>query len=434
MDYNNYLPAQDLDAERSLIGSIVTQNSLFDKMRVLPTDFYSKRHENAFRTILGMLSRKEPVDAVTFAHQSKKEHPNGGTITDVDLLKILDESPLLNIEKYMDVIKDCSITRQVKEICYSIIHSDKIGNDILSDAQKGVLGISGSGHEDDIKNVRDIISDHMERIDKANTTEVENFLRFGFPNLDMRLKTSGPKMIVVAGRPGSGKTSFALTAIKNLDRLGVHTGLISIEMPEFEIIDRFLAMESSVTASKFGRYKGLDFKEYQMVNDAASVYYNSNIQIDSMGGVDISDVERKGRRMKNNGAEIIFIDQLSHIGNKDINAGDLTTRYSENTTRLSSLKKELGIPIVLLAQLNRDLKARSNKRPILSDLKQSGKIEEDADAVLFIHRPEEYADNEEEKEGLKGLAIIDIAKNRSGAKYTDKNILFHHETTYFYQG
>ena len=88
----------------------------------------------------------------------------------------------------------------------------------------------------------------------------------------------------------------------------------------------------------------------------------------------------------------------------------------------------------MLEQLNRDLKARSNKRPILSDLKQSGKIEEDADAVLFIHRPEEYADNEEEKEGLKGLAIIDIAKNRSGAKYTDKNILFHHETTYFYQG
>jgi len=433
MDFNKDLPAQDLEAEKSLIGSLITQNSLYDQIRVCFEDFYSQEHARTFKTIQTLLNRKIPVDIVTLYHQLKKDFPDGGFVTEDKMLDILNNSPLMQIEKYQDIIKECSVTRQVKAICSGVMHSEKIGDDILSEAQKGVLSISATGHEDDIRNVKDIINEHVDRIEKANTTDVDTYYRFGFPNLDRCLKTVGPKLLVVAGRPGSGKTSFALTSIKNLDRSGVCAGLLSIEMPEFEIIDRLLAMESSVNASKFGRYKGLNAQEFQRVYEAAGVFYKSNIQIDSMGGVDISDVERKCRRMKNKGAQIIFIDQLSQIGNKEVKNGDLTTRYAENTTRISSLKKELDIPIVLLAQLNRDLKTRSNKKPILSDLKQSGKIEEDADAVIFIHRPEEYAENDEEKESLKGLAIIDIAKNRNGAKYTDSNILFHHETTYFYQ-
>jgi len=111
MDFNNDLPAHDIDAECSLIGSIVTQNSLFDQMRVQPDDFYSKRHGNAFKTILNMLSRKDPVDVVTFCHQTKKDFPDGGSLTEMDMLKILDNSPLFKINQYMDIIKECSITR-----------------------------------------------------------------------------------------------------------------------------------------------------------------------------------------------------------------------------------------------------------------------------------------------------------------------------------
>lgn len=434
MDFNKELPAHDIEAEKSLIGSLLAQNGLYDQITVTPGDFYSPKLARTFSTILGMLSRKDPVDAVTLFHNLKKDFPGEQVMTENDLRHILDESPLFQIGKYMSVIKECSLSRQVKAVCFAAINSEKLGNDILNDVQRDILSITPAGHEDDIKHIRDIIGNHMDRIDKANTTNIDNYYRFGFPNIDRCLKTIGPKLLVVAGRPGAGKTAFSLTAIKNLDRSGVRTGFLSIEMPEFEIIDRLLAMESSINASKFGRYKGLNPQEYQQVSDAAAVFYQSNIQIDSMGGVDISDVERKCRRMKKNGAQIVFIDQLSQIGNKDIKNGDLTTRYSENTTRISALKKELEIPIVLLAQLNRDLKTRSNKKPILSDLKQSGKIEEDADAVIFIHRPEEYAETEQEKESLKGLAVIDIAKNRNGSKFTDSKIIFHHETTYFYQG
>ena len=118
--------------------------------------------------------------------------------------------------------------------------------------------------------------------------------------------------------------------------------------------------------------------------------YESNLIIDGTGSLDIIDVERKCRKLKQMGCQVVFIDQLSQIGNKYIKSGELTALYSENCTRIARLKKELNIPIFLLAQLNRDLKNRSSKEPILSDLKQSGKIEEDADAVIFVNRPEEY--------------------------------------------
>ena len=242
MDFNKDLPAQDLEAEKSLIGSLVTQNSLFDRIRVLPHDFYSKRHGNAFKTILNMLARKDPVDVVTFYHQTKKDFPSCGSITEQELFDILDNSPLMEVEKYQDIILECSITRQIKTACSAIIHSDRLGNDILADAQKAVLAVTAADHEDDIKKISDIIQAHMDRIDTANTTEATNFLRFGFPNIDKRLRAIGPKLIVIAGRPGAGKTSFALSSIKNLDRAGHNVGFLSIEMPEFEIIDRLLSI------------------------------------------------------------------------------------------------------------------------------------------------------------------------------------------------
>ena len=168
-------------------------------------------------------------------------------------------------------------------------------------------------------------------------------------------------------------------------------------------------------------------------SDAASMLYESNLIIDGTGSLDIIDVERKCRKLKQMGCQVIFIDQLSQIGNKYIKSGELTALYSENCTRIARLKKELNMPIFLLAQLNRDLKNRASKEPILSDLKQSGKIEEDADAVIFVHRPEEYEEGKNKKE-LKGIAVLILAKNRSGPLYRDAGVKFVAETTQFFQG
>ena len=191
---------------------------------------------------------------------------------------------------------------------------------------------------------------------------------------------------------------------------------------------------SNIDSSKFNKFNKLEPIDKQNLNDAGNVLYLSSLKIDAGGSLDIVDVERKCRKLKKDGCQVIFIDQLSQIGNRQIKAGEATKLYTENCTRLARLKKELGIPLFLLHQLNRSAKDRGSKDPILTDLKQSGKIEEDADVVLFIHRPEEYETNEVNKELLKGKTKLIIAKNRSGPTYIDKTVIFNHETTYFYQG
>jgi len=429
------LPAQDIEAEKSLIGSLLLNNKLFYECEyLLPTDFYKTSHTLIFKTMAYLFNKGEKVDAGSVWYELKKgkfekqiEDPNY-------LINIMESSPLFNTKKYVSIIKECSLTRDIKTSCMNILDSDSIGEDLLSEVQNSVLDIKTTNNTDDIKNLRDIIIPHMERLEKANTTKEGMYYSLGFPRIDRCLKTIGPKLIIIAGRPGSGKSALAVTMAKNLDRERIRIGFLSIEMPESEIIDRWLSMESGVDSSKFGKYEGFDAVDLQHVNDAASWFYESMIKIDGTGSLDIVDVERKCRKMKKDGVQVIFIDQLSQIGNRQIKSGEETARFSENCTRLARLKKELNLPIFLLAQLNRDMKNRSKKEPILSDLKQSGKIEEDADAVLFIHRPEEYADPEDNTSELKGKTVLNLAKNRAGAKFRDNKIIFNHETTYFYQG
>lgn len=431
----DYIPAQDIEAEKSLIGSLLLNNKLFHDCECLtPEDLYKKKHSIIFNIISLLIQKGEKVDAGSVWYELKKEDKDAYFIEPDYFINIMENSPLFNTKKYVSIIKECSITRDVKENCMSIINSDNTGEELLSSAQKAMIEITSTSNTDDIKNLRDIIIPHMERLERSNFTEEGMYYKLGFPRIDRCLKTIGPKLVIIAGRPGMGKTAIAVTMAKNLDRGGVRTGFLSIEMPESEIIDRWLSMESGIDSSKFGKYKGFDKQELQTVNDAAAWFYQSMLKIDGTGSLDIIDVERKCRKMKRDGVQVIFIDQLSQIGNRKIKSGEETAKFSENCTRLARLKKELGIPIFLLAQLNRDMKNRANKEPILSDLKQSGKIEEDADAVIFVHRPEEYADPDDNLEELKGKTIINLAKNRAGAKFRDNKIIFNHETTYFYQG
>ncbi len=364
---NIELPAQDLEAEKSLIASLIMNNNLFDLAEGLRSDdFYPSSHQAIFGTMLAMRSRSEKIDAGSLWFEMKKNGTDDKIPGPDYFIDLLENSPLFNTEKYVSIISECSITLQIKIACMTTMDSHLIGQDLLSLAQSSMLDVKTMSRDDDIKNLKDIIQSHIDRIEDANSTEAGLYYKLGFPRIDNCLKTIGPKLIIIAGRPGMGKTSFALTAAKNLDRERVKPGILSIEMPEQEIVDRLLSMESGVDSSKFGKFKGLNPKDFQKITDAASVFYECGISIDGSGGLDIVDVERKCRKMKKDGVQVIFIDQLSHIGNKEVKGGEATTRFAENTTRLSALKKELGIPIFLLAQLNRDLKNRANKEPILS--------------------------------------------------------------------
>jgi len=428
------LPAQNIEAEKSLIGSLLLNNNLFDSCEHLTKeDFYKSANGIIFESMEAIRGMGQKVDAESVWFHIEKTKQESKVPGPEYLIDILENSPLFNVQKYVEIVKDCSLTRSIKTRCMNILGSDSSGEDLLSIAQSLMLEVQATTNADEIKNLKDIISAHIDRLEKANTTKDGVYYKTGFPRIDNCIKVKGPKLIIIAGRPGAGKTALACTIAKNLDKQHVCIGFLSVEMPESEIIDRWLSMESGVDSDKFGKYKGFKDKDFQHVSDAAAWFYQSSIKIDGTGNLDIVDVERKCRKLKKDGVKVIFIDQLSQIGNRKIRNGEETAKFSENCTRLARLKKELNIPIFLLAQLNRDMKNRLRKEPILSDLKQSGKIEEDADIVIFVHRPEEYAD-EADIRLLHGVAVLNVAKNRSGPKFRDKKIIFHHETTYFYQG
>ncbi len=429
------VPEHSLDAERSLLASLIINNKFFEDCEYLePCAFYKRAHQTIFSTMLDMKAKGQEIDLVSLAEKLKVGKQLDAVGGAGYLSQLVDTSSVFHCKEYTRIIQECYITRETKFRCMSLISSGLKGDELVERACADILSVRSDQKDDDIKRVRDIVIEHVDRIEAANTTAQGYYYKTGFPGIDRALRILDGKLIVVAGRPGMGKTALAVTMARNLDNAGVVVGFLSIEMPENEIMDRWLSMESGVDSKKFGRYRAMTPDDVVSVNEAGRVYHDRcQILIDGSGSLDIVDVERKCRKMVRTGAQVVFVDQLSQIGNRQIRAGEKTALFTENTTRIARLKKELNIPIFLLAQLNRELRNRSSKEPILSDLKQSGQIEEDADAVLFVHRPEEYAETDEEKEALAGRTILKLAKNRSGPTFRDDRIIFHHQTTYFYQ-
>lgn len=431
------VPANNKDAEEALISALLIDNTSFDDISNLkPDDFYTTANKEIFSAMLSLFKKGEPVDLVTVVSllnsTGKLEKVGGASYVSY----IADSAPVaVNFKAYANTIKDLSLNRKVLQVVSKIQDTalkGETGEIVLDMLQSEAMKIQSSNQKDTIDFVKDLIWDHLDTIEKANTTHEGRGYPTGFPNIDRCLSIRGPKLIVIAGRPKAGKTSLSVTIMKNMDGLGIKTGILSIEMPKSEVMDKWLAQESGVDSLKFGRYKALSPPEYEAISEAAGrISDNNNMMIDDSGSIGIDDVKRKCRKMVKNGCKVIFIDQLSQIKGKS--SDDRFSRYESNVNELSMLKKELGVPIFLLAQLNRKLEERNNKEPIPSDLKMTGSLEEDADAVIFVYRPEVYAKDEHEMAALKGKAVINLALNRHGAPWRDNQIMFKPETSYFYQ-
>ncbi len=431
-------PAHDLDVEEALISAILIDNTpLEDIPDLKPEDFYKTAHQKIYRAMTVLHRRDEPVDLVTVATRLKTSGEIEGIGGAAYLAAIADSAPVAtNARAYADTIKDLSLNRQVLTVVARIQDAalnGETGEAVLEMFQSEALKIQSSKRQDSIKAVSDIIDDHLTRIEKANTQREGRGYPTGFTNIDRCLSIRGPKLILIAGRPKMGKTSLAVTIMRNMDKLKIKTGILSIEMPEAEVVDKWLAQESQVDSQKFGKYKALSPDDYEDLTAAAGeLSENCRIMIDDSGAIGIEDVKRKCRKLVKAGCRVLFIDQLSQI--KGRFGVDRFTRFADNCSEIAVLKKELGVPIFLLTQLNRDLEKRANKEPIPSDLKMTGNLEEDCDAAIFVYRPEVYAQNDQEKLVLKGKAVINLALNRHGAPWRDNQIWFKPETSYFYQG
>lgn len=417
----NKLPPQNIDAEESIISAVLLDNStLSDIMDVVsPADFYRTAHQKIFEGITELFQRGEPVDLVTLADFLQSKNLLEKTGGAVYLAKLVDTAPVpSNARYYAKIIHDKASLRRlitaashITSRCFDLTSQV---DDIIDYAEKVIFEVTTHKTRESVSPICDLIDKNIDvLIERQGNRTLISGVPTGFSRLDSL--TSGfqnSDLIILAARPGMGKTALSLNIARNAAvSAGVPVVFFSLEMSKEQLSMRLLCSEARLDFSKLrdGRF---DSEQWEKLTEAASTLSNAPIYIDDSAEMTSLDIKTKCRRLKmekNIGLVVIDYIQLMkprrHLERRDLEISDISRS-------LKSLAKELDIPIVGLSQLNRMLESRSDKRPQLSDLRESGALEQDADLVIFIYRDEVY--NKEENNPKKGIAEIHLAKQRNG--------------------
>ncbi|MDM8550140.1 replicative DNA helicase [Desulfobacterales bacterium HSG2] len=423
------LPPNNIEAEESLLGAVILDNStLLDIIEILsPEDFYKPAHQKIFTAIIELFTKDEPIDITTLLNilrEKKQLEKIGGAAY---LAYLMHEVPLaVNAPHYAKIVRDKACLRRLIEKANTITarcYNDE-GNvdDVIDFAENAVFEISEdkinpSFHP--ISRIVDIAIDMIEA--RQGNQALVTGVPTGFGKLDEMTAGFQPSdLIIIAARPSMGKTAFALNIARNaaVDS-GVPVAIFSLEMSKEQLGMRILCAEAKVDSSSLRRgFLGKD--EWRRITDASSVLTNIPIFIDDSPGISAIEIRAKSRRLKlNEDIGLIIIDYLQLIrGRSSTERRDL--EIAEISRSLKALAKELNIPVVALSQLNRKLEERADKRPLLSDLRESGSLEQDSDVVAFIYREEVYSKETKDTDGNlipnpnHGKAEIILGKQRNG--------------------
>jgi len=415
------LPPQNLEAEESILSAVLIDNdTLLDVLEVLaPEDFYRSAHQKIFAAVTELFSRNEPVDLVTLSNilrtQNRLEEIGGATY----LARLVDTVPLaVNAQHYAKIVHDKASLRRLIEKSNKIARrcfedSDDVDN-ILDFAESSIFEISENKIKPSFYHIGKIIVGNIDALEerqgnKALVTGVAT----GFTKIDeLTAGFQQSDLIILAGRPGMGKTALALNIAQHAAvDTNVPVALFSLEMSKEQLSMRMLSSEAQIDSAKMRR-GFISQNDWMKITDAAGVLAEAPIFIDDSPDITALEIRTKSRRLKmdqNIGMVIVDYIQLMK-GSASAERRDL--EISEISRSLKALAKELSIPVVALSQLNRELEKRSDKRPQLSDLRESGALEQDADVVAFIYRDELY--NKDENNPKKGTAEVIIAKQRNG--------------------
>ena len=433
MQTNFRVPPQCLEIEESFLAGLL----LFagDHIEVaadvlVPEDFYKSAHQQIFRVCLNLYNRKEPIDLNTVFSELKLmgvlESVGGGSY----LARLADVNIPASAEAYCDRIKKHSVYRQIIDKCNRIIldaFDAKVDAvDLLDNAQSELGGIDYTGRDTESISVADLVDGAVDNLEALYNRECTiTGVPTGFRDVDEKLcGFQGSDLIILAGRPGMGKSAFAFNCAANQASTGFKPLIFSLEMSKKQYINRNLSMISCIDNMKFrsGRF---DPKEWEGIVKAAGKIAKWDAYIDDSPGLTVGEIRRRTRRgAYKHGVNIVYIDYLKFVKSavtkkRYIEVGDITEG-------LKNMAKELDIPVVLVAQLNRKCEERSNKRPILSDLRESGDVEQDADVVAFLYRDDYYKKNSKDA----GIAEVILAKHRNGPTGTIK-LHWHEQYTKF---
>lgn len=424
------VPPQDIEIEQSIIaGCLHEVDYLNDAVdNILPEHFYRSSHQEIFSVMIKQHKQNNPIE-LSLMFAVLKEAGILDKIGGASYLTILHDTPVpSNMEYFCNKLKETAILRKTIEICNKTITACFDNNnaiETIDNIQKEILGIDDFS-VDNFVTMKDLTPQSVDRYEKASKGEGDYKIKTGFYEFDSLIGggLSGSKLIIIAGRPRMGKTSLMLNMSQYMAQRGDMVGIFEIEMDKEDIDDRIMASLTGINMLKLRTGKFLSEKDWQKINEAASKKYELPIIIDDTGGLKISELKRRGRKMKKLGCKIIFIDQLSKIiGDRKKSKFE---EVAEIVEEISHLKKELRIPIVLLAQINRQAITRTGKRPMLEDLKNTGQLEEDADIVILLHRPFVYTKNPDDKD----YALFDVAKVKDGPE-REINLHWDGKTTSF---
>ncbi len=414
------LPPQNIEAEQAVLGGVFLNPSIFDSLIdiIKEEDFYLPSHQKIFHAFMELYDRNVPVDLVTVAELLEKK----GELEDVGgaaYLASLAESVAssANAVNYAHIVKEKSLRRELIKKSLSIIQtafeSDEDIDTILGDAEQGIFEISESKIKPSYKSSKELVNEVFEYLenkldDKGLVTGVPS----GYSKLDELTAGFQPSdFIVVAGRPSMGKTAFGLNVAMRAAILHrIPTAIFSLEMSMDQIMMRMLCAWAKVDLSKLRRGR-LKEEEWTKLYQAAQDLSEAPIYIDDTPTLEPVELRARCRRLKSDkdiGLVVIDYLQLMHVSQKRDSREQEIALISRN---MKYLAKEVNVPVVALAQLNRKVEERRDKRPMLSDLRESGAIEQDADVIIFLYRDEVYNPNKPES---KGIAELIIGKQRNG--------------------
>ena len=415
------VPPQNLEAEQSVLGGILLDNlALNAVLEVLEkSDFYSEAHRKIFAAIIELSDRNEPCDLITLSNiikDQKQLEQVGGTAYLASLVDNVGSA--VNISYYAKIIKEKSILRRLIGTATDILNksydSGMEVDQVLDEAEHAIFEISENKIRPSFFPIRDIIKDSFKTIERLYAKkELITGVATGFDKIDdLTSGLQNSELIIIAGRPSMGKTAFALNIAQYAAlEMSVPVAIFSLEMAREQLATRMLASEARVDSQRL-RKGFLGETDWPKLTTAAGRLSEAPIYIDDTPAITVIEMKAKSRRLKSEaGLGLVILDYLQLMRGsayKDSREQEI----SEISRSLKGLAKELSLPVIALSQLNRKVEDRTNRRPQMADLRESGAIEQDADLIAFIYRDEVYNRSDDNPE--KGIAEIIIGKQRNG--------------------
>ena len=429
MEDNTRIPPHSVEAEQSVLGSILLDKDAMISVSetLIPEDFYKEAHRVIYECMLKLYNNQSEIDLITLADELRDQgylDDIGGIAYITSLSTIVPTTS--NIKYYINIVKEKSISRQLISAANDIINlgydsSTKV-EDVLENAEKKIFDISQERTTNDFQPINQVLTETLSMLEKLYEEKSDvTGLPTGFRDLNKKINgLQRSDLLLIAARPAMGKTAFALNLVQNAALKGdASVAVFSLEMSKEQLVQRMVAAQSSVELKKI-KTGTLAANDWPRITDGMAVLSGAKIHIDDTPGIKISELRSKCRKLKiEKGLDLVLIDYLQLMEGEGHNESR-QQEIAKISRSLKILAKELDCPVVALSQLSRAPEQRADHRPMLSDLRESGSIEQDADIVMFLYRDEYYNPDTERK----NIGEVIVAKNRHGETGTVELVWF----------